>query len=94
VGLSVAVYLNLNMNGIPSVFVSVLTWVLTGRVWVKCVRICHYTVQLCFHALVYKHWIKCRPSSMLLCVVISTNVTLEINNQHINGKLCLTPANL
>jgi hypothetical protein len=94
VGLYVAVYLNLNMNGIPSVFVSVLSWVLTGRVWWKGVRSCHYPVQLYFHALVYKPWFKCRPGSMLLCVVINTNVTLEINNEHVKWNLCSAQANL
>jgi uncharacterized membrane protein YciS (DUF1049 family) len=31
---------------------------------------------------------------MLLCVVIITNVTLELNNEHVKGKLCVAQANL
>lgn len=92
--LSVAVRFKLAMNEIPYVFVSFLTCVLIGRVCGKCVRSCHYTVQLCFHALVYKLWNKCRPISVFLCVVISTNVILEINKEHIKRRLCLAQANL
>jgi len=82
------------MNDIPSVFVSFLTCVVIGRLCGKCVSSCHYAVRLCFHALVYKPWSKCRPISMFLCVVVSMNVTLEINKEHIKGKLYLAQANL